>query len=323
MTADPPARAADTNDGLPSLPVPGPTRWPAVKRGRKGSVEPGRGGGSDGAAARDAITAIWMARPTALVTGASSGLGMQLSRLLAADGHDLVLVARRQDRLDRLASDLSDAHGVDVVVVAMDLAVPGAANAIAERVEAAGRTVDVLVNNAGFGTSGPFWSLDLDRELAMVQVNVSALVHLTGLFLPGMVERRRGHILNIASTAGFQPGPYMATYYATKAFVVSFSEAIAYELRGTGVLVTVHCPGATASEFAMVAGNDRSRLFERGAADVEAVARHAYASMKRGSVLEVHGVTNQVGAFLTRLAPRPWTRGIAAWLNRSGSGKEP
>src|ERR1051325_10241434 len=189
---------------------------------------------------------------TALITGASSGFGMEYAKLFAKDRHDVVLVARRRDRLEALAAELSKDHGVKAHVVAADLAKPGGAQQVIDEVRRLGLQIDFLVNNAGFATHGPFWQNDAAREAEEVQVNVTALVTLTRAFLPGMVERRRGRILNIGSTAGFPPGPFMAVYYATKAFVNSFSEALAYELRGTGVTSTVSCPGATDTEFAGV-----------------------------------------------------------------------
>ncbi|HLN57107.1 MAG TPA: SDR family oxidoreductase, partial [Thermoanaerobaculia bacterium] len=190
----------------------------------------------------------------ALVTGASSGIGKELARLIAADGYDLVLVARRQERLEELARELSVAHGVSARVIAADLADPDSPKRIVEELEAERIAVDVLVNNAGFGIYGRLWNSDITRQLEIIQVNVVALTDLTGRLLPGMVSRKRGRIVNVASTAAFQPGPYQAVYYATKAYVLSFSEAIAEELKGTGVTVTALCPGPTTTEFQEAAG---------------------------------------------------------------------
>ena len=180
--------------------------------------------------------------PTALVTGASSGIGLELATLLAKDRHDLVLVARGRERLDGVARGLTEEFGVAATVLPADLTDPSApidiALALAERKLA----IDILVNNAGFGVYGFFAQTPLEKELAMIQVNITALTHLTKLLLPGMLERRRGRILNVASTAAFQPGPLMAVYYATKAYVLSFSEALANETAGTGVTVTALCP---------------------------------------------------------------------------------
>jgi len=256
------------------------------------------------------------ARQTALVTGASAGLGLDYARLFAADGHDLVLVARRRDKLDEIAAALAKDHGGKVTVIAADLQDPTAPKRIFDEVTAAGITVDFLVNNAGFGSNGAFVDLSADRELGMIDVNVRSLVHLTRLFLPGMVERKRGRVLNIGSTAGFVAGPFMATYYASKAFVNSFTEALAYELKGTGVTATVSCPGATATEFAAVAGNDKSSLFKSGVADSASVARHGYHAMLAGKVMAIPGVKNKLSTQSVRFSPRSWVRAIAARLNK-------
>lgn len=252
---------------------------------------------------------------TALVTGASSGLGVEYAKLFAADHHDLVLVARRRERLEALAAELRSAHGVKVAVVAADLAAPQGAEGVVAETRRLGLEIDFLVNNAGLGASGAFADLPLSRELEMLQVNVTALVSLTRELLPGMVARKRGRILNIGSTAGFPPGPFMAVYYASKAFVNSFTEALWYELRGTGVTATVSCPGATATEFAGVAGNDRSLLFRLGAAPAAEVARQGYRAMLKGKPMAVHGLRNKLTVQSLRLAPRAVSRAVAAALN--------
>ncbi len=254
-------------------------------------------------------------RPTALITGASRGIGLELARLYAADGHDLVLVARTAPDLEAAADELRTAHGGSVKVLVADLADPAAPAVIASKLE--GTPIDVLVNNAGFGTNGAFHELPLERELAEVQVNVAALTALTGHFLPAMVAAGHGRILNIASTAAFQPGPYMATYYATKAFVLSFSEALAHELKGTGVRVTAHCPGATATSFPVVSGNGTSKLFTlQTPASATSVAAHAFRAAKDGQRLAIHGVMNWISAFAVRLGPRWLVPYLSAALNR-------
>jgi hypothetical protein len=254
---------------------------------------------------------------TALVTGASAGLGKELAGLFAADGHDVVLVARSVAKLEELASELVKAHGIQAHVVAADLGEPAAGTNVVEQTNGRGLTIDFLVNNAGFGSNGAFLDLDLAREIQMIDVNIRALVELTHHLARPMRTRGWGRIMNIASTAGFQPGPYMATYYATKAFVVSFTEALAFELQGTGVSVTCHCPGATATEFAATAGNDKTRLFQRsGVADARSVATHAYRAMMKGQVLSVHGALNWIGMEALRLSPRAVTRTVAATLNK-------
>jgi len=252
---------------------------------------------------------------TALITGASAGLGTELARLAARDGHDVILVARSEDRLRALADELQKAHGVKAQVVAADLA---DRDAPARIFEACGDAkVDLLFNNAGFGSNGTFLDLDLAHELNMVQVNVAAVVALTHLFAGPMRARGFGRVCNIASTAGFQAGPYMATYYATKAFVITFSEALAVELAGTGVTVTAHCPGATATEFATRAGNDKTALFKSGVARADEVAAHAYRATMRGQTLAIHGAKNWLMIESQRIAPRALVRSIAARLNRA------
>jgi uncharacterized protein len=253
---------------------------------------------------------------TALITGASAGLGRDFARLFAADGHDLVLVARRRDRLDDLAAELEHAHGIKAHVLPTDLGQPGAPQEISDHLQASGIEVEFLVNNAGFGSSGAFAELDTRREIEMITVNVSALTYLTRLLLPAMIARGHGRILNIGSTAGFQAGPFMATYYATKAYVNHFSEALAHELAGTGVTVTVSCPCATATEFGAIAGNDKSQLFAGGAATSEEVAREAYQAMMKGKRMIVHGARNRVMVQALRVAPRRVVHGIAAKLNK-------
>jgi len=253
---------------------------------------------------------------TALVTGASAGLGRDFARLFAADGHDVVLVARRRARLEELAGELERAHHVKTHVIAADLTDPTAPGAIAEALTGAGTDIEFLVNNAGFGSNGRFVEQSRQRELDMVSVNVSALLALTHLFLPAMIERGRGRILNIGSTAGFQPGPFMATYYASKAFVNHFSEAIAHEVAGTGVTVTVSCPGPVATEFGEVSGNGKSRLFKSGVASSDAIARQAYAAMMKGKRMVVHGFTAKAGVQALRISPRAAIQRIAARLNK-------
>lgn len=256
----------------------------------------------------------------ALVTGASAGIGRELALLFARDGVPLVLVARRKDRLDELAEVLRREGAPSVLVIDQDLADAASPGRIAERVAAAGVEIDQLVNNAGFGSTGRFDTLEGARELSMIQVNVTSLVDLTHRFLPGMVARGRGKILNIGSTAGFQPGPGMATYYATKAFVNSFSEAIAFELRGTGVTATLSCPGPTATEFGDISGNAKSRLFQLGAAGAEPVAKEAYAAMQAGKARVVHGLANAAVAQLQRVSPRAAVIAAVSLLNRTKSG---
>ena len=190
---------------------------------------------------------------TVLITGASSGIGRELARQFAGDGADLVLIARSEDRLRDLAGELTAEYGVTVEVVPADLSQPGSPDQIVQTLAQQQTDVDVLVNNAGFGARGPVAGLGVQRQLEMIEVNVAALTRLTALLLPGMLERRRGDILNVASTAAFQPGPNSAVYYATKAYVLSFTEALAEEVRGSGVRVSCLAPGPTDTGFAVQA----------------------------------------------------------------------
>ncbi|HYE14102.1 MAG TPA: SDR family oxidoreductase [Pyrinomonadaceae bacterium] len=241
---------------------------------------------------------------TALVTGASGGIGEELARLFAADSYELVLVARSRDKLEGLAAELSAKSGRPAHALPADLARAGAPREIFDGLKARGVGVDVLVNNAGFGGYGPFAEGDLSAQLGMIQVNVAALTHLTRLFLPAMLERRSGHVMNVASTAAFQPGPLMAVYYATKAYVLSFSEAIANELEGTGVTVSALCPGPTETGFVAAAGMSESKLFDRGAMSARAVAEAGYRGMLEGKTVVIPGFRNALLARTVGFMPR-------------------
>jgi uncharacterized protein len=240
-------------------------------------------------------------RPVALITGASAGIGREIARILARD-LDLVLTARREAELRALAAELAPAT---CHVMPFDLADPAAPRALVESVRGAGLTIDVLVNNAGFGDHGPFADADLAKMLRMIQVNITALTELTGLVLPGMRERKKGRILNVGSVAGFQPGPLMAVYYATKAYVNSFSEALANEVAGTGVTVTCLAPGATESEFDAAAGmTPRRSTAVNAVADARSVAEAGVRAMMRGQRLVVTGLRNKLLLFAERFSPR-------------------
>ena len=256
-----------------------------------------------------------MSVETVLVTGASSGIGLELARCFAAEGCRLVLVARKSDALEALATELRKAHKIQAQVFTADLAHPEAPARLLAHLHSAGLKVDVLVNNAGFGTQGKFVDLPLARQLEMLQVNITSLTHLTGLLLPSMVERRRGGILNVASTAAFQPGPGMAVYYATKAYVLSFSEALAEELAGTGVTVTASCPGPTATNFGRAANMNTLGLVKRISMSADSVACISHRAFRRGQVVAITGLRNQFPAFLVRLVPRVAVRKITRRLN--------
>jgi short-subunit dehydrogenase len=244
-----------------------------------------------------------MATEIALVTGASSGIGEALARRLAADRRALGLVARRADRLEGLAAELRSRHGVEVHPIALDLNAPGAGARLVEEVERRGLVVDWLVNNAGFGTTGRFDRLPLARELEEIRLNVEAPVELTGRFLPGMVARGRGAVVNVASLAAYGPMAYNATYAATKAFLLSFSEAIAAELAGTGVHVLCVCPGFTRTEFQDKAHVDVSRVPGLAWMTAEEVADQTLRAVGRTTVL-VNGTVNSIASVAMRLVPR-------------------
>ena len=240
-------------------------------------------------------------KPLAIVTGASAGIGRELAKVLAREGHDLVLVARREAELQTLADELKQRHGTDSIVAAVDLAAPDAADRVVAAV--GNRPVDVLVNNAGFGGVGAFVERDRETDQRMLAVNVVALTDLTKVFLPRMVARGRGRVLQVASTAAFVPGPFMAVYYASKAYVLSLSQALAEELSGTGVTVTCLCPGVTESEFHAVAGTqDRPLTRTPMTMSSEAVAEAGYAAMIRGKRVEIPGAVNKL-AQGARFAP--------------------
>ena len=250
---------------------------------------------------------------TALVTGASRGIGLELARLLAADGYDLVLVAREGEALERLAGELRAAHGVTATCYATDLSRPRAATGLWTGLEASGARVDVLVNNAGFGLYGPLAEQDPDPLGGMLELNIAALTALTRLALPGMLERRHGHILNLASLAAYQPGgPWMAAYYASKSYVLSFSKALSMELKHTGVSVTALCPGPTRTAFEQRSGAAKTPLYRGAKMEAAAVALAGYRAMKRGAVVAIPGGVAKILAFAGELPPRR----IALEVNR-------
>ena len=256
--------------------------------------------------------------PIALITGASTGIGRELAFLAAADGYDVVLVARTSASLETVAAEIAAKTARKTYVFPSDLSQPNAPRELYDAIAKAGLTIDVLVNNAGFGLLGKFWELPEGQQMQMVQLNMGALTHLSRLFLPGMIERRAGYILNIGSTAGFQPGPLMAIYYATKAYVMSFSEALHNEARQFGVNVCCLCPGATRTKFQKRANMTGTKLFEGSHVMTAAeVARIGWKAMKQGKSTVVAGRLNATMAFLTRFAPRQMAAGIARALQET------
>jgi uncharacterized protein len=246
---------------------------------------------------------------TVLITGASAGLGAEFARQLAKRGQRLVLAARRKDRLDALAAEVGNARTIEI-----DLSEPGAAARLVADVEAAGETIDTLINNAGFGLRGRFVDLDAAREREMIDLNCGALTDLCRAVVPGMIERKRGAILNVASTAAFQPGPKMAVYFATKAYVLSFTEALHEELKPHGIKVSALCPGPTRTEFGDVAGIKTLGQFERLSMDAGPVVRAGLDGLEVNKAVIIPGATNKIGAWSTRFAPRSVVRRIAGSL---------
>jgi len=245
-----------------------------------------------------------MGRPV-VITGASSGIGYELAKVCAARQHDVILIARREERLKALQNELITAHGVQVWTYQGDLTDGTTRQQFFDWTQALGQPIYALVNNAGFGDVVAFTESDWSTQNSMLQLNVVALTHLTRLFLPAMVERQQGRILNVASTAAFLPGPYMAVYYASKAYVLSFTSAIASELEGTGITATSLCPGPTASEFQERADMGEAKMVKGQKLPSSAeVARYGYEGMINGEDIAVHGLSNQVLAFETRFLPR-------------------
>jgi uncharacterized protein len=252
---------------------------------------------------------------TVLITGASGGIGYELAKLFARDGYNLALVARSSDKLNQVATDLQGQFGVNVRTIALDLASAPAAKFLFDQMRREAVAVDVLVNNAGFGRFGEFAQMPEEEILGQIHLNITALTHLTRLFLPPMLARRSGKIMNVASTAAFQPGPLMAVYYATKAYVLSFSEALANEVAGSGVVVSCFCPGATETGFSKRAGTEDSRLFKKlRPMSAKAVARDGYGGLMAGQTVVISGAQNWLVAQSVRFAPRKMVTAISRWV---------
>ncbi len=248
---------------------------------------------------------------TVLITGASGGLGEKFAWLCAADHHDVVLVARSKEKLDVLASELSTKYGIHATVLAHDLSQGDAVGLLVRELQEKNIAIDILINNAGFGAYGKFHETTFDLEKQLIAVNIRALTELTKALLPGMVRRGEGKVLNVASTAAFQPGPLMAVYYASKAYVMNFSLALSDETKGTGVTVTCLCPGPTKTGFEKNALMGTSRLFQRKIMDAESVAKIGYDALKARRPLVVAGRMNAFAAFMTRFVPRMTAAAIA------------
>ncbi len=256
---------------------------------------------------------------TALITGASSGIGLELAKLFAQSGRNLILVARSQNKLEELRKELVIKHSVHVEVIVADLAEVDAAENLVAEINSRKLVADVLVNNAGFGELGRFDEIEVNRQLNMVRLNVVTLMHLTRLLLPEMLKRNGGGILNVASTAAFQPGPNMAVYYATKAFVLSFSEAIHEELIDTNINVVCLAPGPTKTGFGEDSSMNDTKIFSANTMDASQVARAGFDAFKKNKALVIPGFKNKLGAFLTRLVPRSLTRKLVKKLQTAES----
>lgn len=250
---------------------------------------------------------------TVLITGASGGIGYELAKLFARDHHNLILVARSGDKLTEVAAEL-ETFAVGVRTIPLDLAQPLAPKFLFDQLQSSGTGVDILINNAGFGSYGEFARMPIEEVLGQIQLNIAALTELTRMFLPAMIARHSGRIMNVASVAGFQPGPFMAVYYATKAYVISLSEAIANELQNSGVTLTCFCPGATYTGFAKRARVDESRLFKIGAMGADKVALDGYRAVMEGRTLAISGAHNWMIAQSTRFAPRKIVTAVSRWV---------
>lgn len=252
---------------------------------------------------------------TALITGASAGLGYEFAHLFARDKYNLVLTARSGSKLTKLAEQLRQQDGITVKTIPLDLGLPHASQTLFEETQRAGIHVDILVNNAGYGISGSFPNVPLEESYGQIQLNIMALTLLTKLYLNPMLEHQSGKIMNVASTAAFQPGPLMAVYYATKAYVLSFTEAIADELRNSGVSVTCFCPGATLTEFQKRAQTENTRLFKQlSPMDAKTVAEEGYRALMEGKTMAIAGWRNWLVAESVRFAPRKVVTAISRWV---------
>lgn len=252
---------------------------------------------------------------TALITGASGGIGLELARIMASENYNLVLAARSRGLLEQIADELTGKYKISVTVFDADLTKIASVDTIYSKLKEESILIDVLINNAGFGDFSPFAESEWKKDLDMIELNITALTYFTRLFLPEMLSRKKGRIMNVASTAAFQPGPLMAVYYATKAYVLSFSEAVANEVHGTGVTITALCPGTTASGFQKAASLDESKLFKwRKLPSSAEVAEYGYKAMLAGKRVAIHGKMNYLMANSIRFVPRNIVTAIVRFI---------
>jgi short-subunit dehydrogenase len=252
----------------------------------------------------------------ALVTGATSGIGKELAKCFAMNGYTVIIVARNKQALEETAQEFRSKYGAEVSTIQVDLAEPNAAQRVITALN--GKQIDILVNNAGFAAYGPFVENDINTVIGSIRLNIETLTHLTRLLLPQMIDRRSGKILNVASTAAFQPGPLMAVYYASKAYVLSFSEAIRYELKGSGITITTLCPGPTETNFQnKIADFRKSNLVKMGMMKADDVARQGYQALLEGRSIVIPGFKNKLGAVLARFSPRSIVLRVINKLNKT------
>jgi len=251
----------------------------------------------------------------AVITGASSGIGLELAHICAREGFSLLLTARRESQLQALQDEIKKKYGTTVDILPLDLSLPDSPQRVFAQATDKGNQIDLLINNAGFGQFGLFKDTQWETEDQMIRLNISSLVHLSKLFLPQMITRGSGRIMNVSSTAAFQPGPLMSVYYATKAFVESFSEALAEECRGTGVTITSLCPGPTLSGFQEAAGIENIRLLKgRNIPSSRDVAEYGFDAMMRGKRVAIYGWMNRLMTFSVRLTPRTVITRVVKWM---------
>ncbi|MEK4366607.1 SDR family NAD(P)-dependent oxidoreductase [Paenibacillus sp. FSL R5-0473] len=258
-------------------------------------------------------------RKTVLITGVSGGIGKELADRFAKGGHHIVLVARSEGKIQDLAQEYQKKYGIQATVIAKDVAAPGVPQEIYNELKEKGIVVDYLVNNAGFGLFGTFMETDMEQEVNMIDVNIKALTVMTKLFLPDMIQRGHGGVMNVASLVGFFPGPMMSVYYATKAYVLSFTEALENEVNGTGVTVTALCPGLTSTGFVDRSGMGVSKMLQGPIMEAGQVAEEGYRGFLRGKTLIMPGARNRFIAFMPRLLPRKMmTRIIRSSQDKTG-----